>query len=174
MRQNGYIDDREYAVAVETPLKLVTGPGRIERRALFRRPAQRRTGDALSGYDFQTNADRIYTTLDMDLQRAANEAVGSDGESGRAGPENRSASKTCRSSEPQCALIALDPHTGEIKALVGGRNYGVSQFNRVLAKRPPGSIFKPFVYAAAMNTAVAGGTRTLTPASIVVDEPTTF
>ena len=76
--------------------------------------------------------------------------------------------------EPQCALIALDPHTGEIKALVGGRNYGVTQLNRVLSERPPGSIFKPFVYAAAMNTAVAGGTRTLTPASIVVDEPTTF
>ncbi len=76
--------------------------------------------------------------------------------------------------EPQCALIALDPHTGEIKALVGGRNYGASQLNRMLSERPPGSIFKPFVYAAAMNTAVAGGTRTLTPASIVVDEPTTF
>jgi penicillin-binding protein 1B len=76
--------------------------------------------------------------------------------------------------EPQCALIALDPHTGEIKALVGGRNYGASQLNRVLAERQPGSIFKPFVYAAALNTAVAGGTRTLTPATIVVDEPTTF
>jgi penicillin-binding protein 1B len=46
--------------------------------------------------------------------------------------------------------------------------------NRVLSERPPGSIFKPFVYAAAMNTGVAGSTRTLTPASIVVDEPTTF
>jgi len=57
---------------------------------------------------------------------------------------------------------------------VGGRNYGASQLNRVLSERPPGSIFKPFVYAAALNTAVAGGTRTLTPASIVVDEPTTF
>jgi penicillin-binding protein 1B len=76
--------------------------------------------------------------------------------------------------EPQCALIALDPHTGEIKALVGGRNYGVSQLNRILAERQPGSIFKPFVYATAINTAVAGGTTMLTPASIVVDEPTTF
>ena len=70
--------------------------------------------------------------------------------------------------------MQLDPHTGEVKALVGGRNHGASQLNRILSERPTGSIFKPFVYAAAMNTAVAGGTRTLTPASIVVDEPTTF
>jgi penicillin-binding protein 1B len=76
--------------------------------------------------------------------------------------------------EPQCALIALNPHTGEIKALIGGRNYGVSQLDRILAERQPGSIFKPFVYAAALNTGVAGGTTMLTPASIVVDEPTTF
>src|ERR1700722_5054292 len=51
--------------------------------------------------------------------------------------------------QAQVALIAMDPHTGEIKALVGGRNYGTSQLNHALAKRPTGSIFKPFVYAAA-------------------------
>jgi len=72
------------------------------------------------------------------------------------------------------ALVALDPHTGEIKALVGGRNYGISQLNHILAKRQPGSIFKPFVYAAALDTAVEGGPRILTPSSMVVDQPTTF
>ena len=46
----------------------------------------------------------------------------------------------------------LDPHTGEIKALIGGKNYGLSQVNHVVAKRPSGSVFKPFVYAAALNT----------------------
>ena len=60
-------------------------------------------------------------------------------------------------SRPQVALIALDPHTGEIKALCGGRDYAVSQLDRVFAKRPPGSVFKPFVYTAALNTAIAGG-----------------
>ncbi|HWB99467.1 MAG TPA: penicillin-binding transpeptidase domain-containing protein, partial [Bryobacteraceae bacterium] len=74
----------------------------------------------------------------------------------------------------QCALIALNPHTGEIKALAGGRNYGMSQLNHVLARRQPGSIFKPFVYAAALNTAIEGGPQVFTPASTVVDEPTTF
>src|SRR5207244_7562851 len=75
--------------------------------------------------------------------------------------------------EPQVALVAIDPHTGEVKALVGGRNYGMSQLNHALAKRQPGSIFKPFVYAAALDTGVQGGPLNLTPASMVVDEPTT-
>jgi penicillin-binding protein 1B len=68
----------------------------------------------------------------------------------------------------------LDPQTGAVKALIGGRNYGISQLNRVLAKRQPGSSFKPFVYAAALNTAVSGAQPLLTPASMVMDEPTTF
>jgi penicillin-binding protein 1B len=61
---------------------------------------------------------------------------------------------------PQVALVALDPHTGEVLALVGGRNYGMSQLDHAIAKRPTGSIFKPFVYAAAVNTAVTGQTLT--------------
>jgi penicillin-binding protein 1B len=58
--------------------------------------------------------------------------------------------------------------------LVGGRNYGLSQLNHAVAKRPTGSIFKPFVYAAAMNTALDGANPVFTPASLVEDEPTTF
>jgi penicillin-binding protein 1B len=76
--------------------------------------------------------------------------------------------------EAQVALIALDPNTGEVLALVGGRNYGMSQLNHAVAKRPTGSIFKPFVYAAAVNTALAGSPTVYTPASIVDDSPTTF
>ena len=58
--------------------------------------------------------------------------------------------------QPQVCLVAIDPHTGALKALVGGRNYGASQFNHALAKRQPGSSFKPFVYAAALNSAIDG------------------
>src|SRR5947209_12300798 len=76
--------------------------------------------------------------------------------------------------DPQVALVALDPHTGAVLALVGGRNYGFSQLNHAIAKRPTGSIFKPFVYAAAMNTALDGATNVLTPASMVDDAATTF
>jgi penicillin-binding protein 1B len=58
--------------------------------------------------------------------------------------------------------------------LVGGRNYGFSQLNHAVARRPTGSIFKPFVYAAAINTAVDGANPVFTPASIVKDEPGSF
>jgi penicillin-binding protein 1B len=57
---------------------------------------------------------------------------------------------------PQVALVAINPHTGQILALVGGRNYGVSQLNHAVAERPTGSIFKPFAYATAYNTSLNG------------------
>ncbi|MGA2712097.1 MAG: PBP1A family penicillin-binding protein [Bryobacteraceae bacterium] len=174
MRQNGFITDREYAVAVETPLKLVSGPAESSDAPYFVDLLNDDIEKRFPGYDFQARSARIYTTLDLDLQKAANEAVAIGMKQVDDIVRKQKRFKNVPFVEPQCALIALDPHTGEIKALVGGRNYGASQLNRMLAERQPGSIFKPFVYAAAMNTAVAGGTRTLTPASIVVDEPTTF
>jgi penicillin-binding protein 1B len=81
--------------------------------------------------------------------------------------------KKARPNLPQVALVCLDPHTGAIKALIGGRNYAESQLNRVFAKRQPGSTFKPFVYASALElTARKGGD--ITAASTFLDEPTTF
>ncbi len=99
---------------------------------------------------------RIYTSLDPELQRAASEAV-------EVGMKNvdELIRKRHRASDtdityPQVALIALDPHTGQILALVGGRNYGASQLDHAIAERPTGSIFKPFVYATAYNTSLNG------------------
>ncbi len=174
MRQNGYIDDRDYGVASETPLKMQTGASESSDAPYFVDLLNEDLDKRFPGYDFQAHADKIYTTLDLDLQRAANEAVQIGMKQVDDIARKQKRFKNAPFVEPQCALIALNPHTGEIKALIGGRNYGVSQLNRILAERQPGSIFKPFVYAAALNTAVAGGTTTLTPASIVVDEPTTF
>jgi penicillin-binding protein 1B len=76
--------------------------------------------------------------------------------------------------QAQVALVALDPRTGEIKAVTGGRDYGQSQLNHALARRQPGSVFKPFVYAAALDNAVDGVQPVITPATTVDDEPTTF
>jgi penicillin-binding protein 1B len=174
MRGNGFIDEREYAVAVDTPLKLVSGPAESSDAPYFVDMLNDDLDKRFPGYDFHARSDKIYTSLDLDLQRAANESVAIGMKQVDDLIHKQKRFKNVPFVEPQCALIALDPHTGEIKALVGGRNYGTSQLNHMLAERQPGSIFKPFVYAAAMNTAVAGGTRTLTPASIVVDEPTTF
>src|SRR5580698_7234547 len=102
---------------------------------------------------------RIYTSLDPDLQRAASEAV-------EIGMKNvdalvdklhkRKGQEPGPITYPQVALITINPHTGQILALVGGRNYGVSQLNHATAERPTGSIFKPFVYAAAYNSSLNG------------------
>ena len=128
---------------------------------------------------------RIYTALDPELQRAAAQAV----ETGiklvddqitkmrtrkKKIGKNKYETTVLPGPQAQVALVAMDPHTGEIKALVGGRNYGMSQLNHALAKRPTGSIFKPFVYAAAVNTALDGSQAVLTPASTVPDQPSTF
>ncbi len=174
MRQNGYISDREYGVATEKTLKVVNGSAESSDAPYFVDLLNEDLDKRFHDHNFQGSSDRIYTSLDLDLQRAANEAVTAGMKQVDELIHKQKRFKTEKFVEPQCALIALNPHTGEIKALVGGRNYGTSQLNRILAERQPGSIFKPFVYAAALNTAVAGGTTTLTPASIVVDEPTTF
>jgi penicillin-binding protein 1B len=112
----------------------------------------------------------IYTTLDLHLQRLAHDAV----REGLARVDGLLARRK-RAGRAQAALIAVDPRTGEVLAFVGGREYSHSQFNRVThARRQPGSVFKPFVYLAAFERPSGDGGDVLTPASIVVDEPTTF
>jgi penicillin-binding protein 1B len=174
MRQNGYVDDREYAIAAESPVKVSSNSTESSDAPYFVDLLNDELQTDFQDYDFQTQAYRLYTSLDMQLQRAANEAVRIGMASVDEQLKKQKRFKGVTFPDPQVALIALDPHTGEIKALVGGRNYGASQLDHVMAKRQPGSIFKPWVYAAAMNTAINGGQRTLTPATTVVDEPTTF
>ncbi|HEV3510629.1 MAG TPA: PBP1A family penicillin-binding protein [Candidatus Sulfotelmatobacter sp.] len=127
---------------------------------------------------------RIYTTLDPDLQKAAAQSV----EAGikvvdeqvkkmrtkKVKVGKKYETKVLPGPQAQVAMVVLDPHTGAVLALVGGRDYGWSQLNHALSKRPTGSIFKPFVYAAAVNTALDGSPAVLTPASTVTDEPSSF
>lgn len=93
---------------------------------------------------------RVYSTIDPDLQRAAVRAV----EDGLAQVDEALSVTPETEKLPQATLIVLDPHTGEIRAMVGGRDYSASQYNRITeAFRQPGSIFKPIVYTAAFSTA---------------------
>jgi penicillin-binding protein 1B len=141
--------------------------------------------------DFNREGLHIYTTLDPDLQRVATSAVESTihvvdeqvdklyARRHRVKP-GEPAAPSEPITYPQVALVALNPHTGQVLALVGGRNYGQSQLNHATsAPRPTGSIFKPFVYASAFNTAVAGtqlpGHDDLfSPITILSDEQTTY
>ncbi len=125
---------------------------------------------------FGSKPYRVYTTLDSDLQKDAVDAVAA----GIKETDERWSHLNKKYGTPefpaaQTALVAINAETGEVLAEVGGRSYGQSQLNRAVAKRQPGSSFKPFVYAAAMNTALDPDSRVLlTPASTVIDEPTTF
>jgi penicillin-binding protein 1B len=110
----------------------------------------------------------IYTTLDPDMQQAADAAV----QRGLEDLEKRFRRLRAKGDEEplQAALIALDPATGSVRALVGGRDYQVSQFNRVVqARRQPGSLFKPFVYLAAFSRRDLA--HPITPATILKDSP---
>jgi penicillin-binding protein 1B len=146
----------------------------------------------LGDNEYNQQGLRIYTSLDPQLQQIAQDAVAQGMKSvdamivARHERLVRAAAKSGTAPPPiiypQVALIALNPHTGQVLALVGGRNYGISQFNHAVSHRPTGSIFKPFVYAAAFNTAIAGTPLTngdgasavFTPVTILHDQQTTF
>ncbi len=137
-----------------------------------------------SEHDLNDQSYRIYTTLDPDLQKAAAQAVEMgiklvDEQVTKMRTKRVKVGKKVETTvapgpQAQVALVVLDPHTGAVLALVGGRDYGFSQLNHALSKRPTGSIFKPFVYAAAMNTALDGSQTVITPASTVTDAPSSF
>jgi penicillin-binding protein 1B len=120
-------------------------------------------------YPKQTGAIDVYTTLDLHMQRLAQDVV----RDGLARIDELLSKR--RRVHAQAALIAVDPRTGEVLALVGGRTYNQSQYNRaVSARRQPGSAFKPFVYLSAFEQAVADGRTDVTPATVVLDEPTSW
>jgi penicillin-binding protein 1B len=101
-----------------------------------------------------------FTTLDLDLQRIASQAI--ERQLARLDDIYK------RGLTPQAALVALDPKTGAVLAMIGGRDYGASQLNRVVdARRQPGSVFKPFVYAAALESGMS-------PLAIFKDAPREF
>lgn len=185
MVETGSITRAQADTAKATPLKLA--PQNVEASDapyfvdLIREQLVSKYGEE----DLNADGFRIYTTLDPTLQQAAAQAVDLglkevDAQVTKLRTKkvkvgkNKFETKVMPGPIPQVALVALDPHTGEVLALVGGRNYGFSQLNHAVAKRPTGSIFKPFVYAAAVNNAVTNEQPIFTPASLVDDSPTAF
>ena len=173
MLENGYIAQAQYERAVESPM--VTARQGIESAdaPYFVDLVNGKLTDEFQDRNFQDSGSKIFTTLDLDLQRDAAEAV-------TIGMREVDAIIAKRQKagapveEPQVALICLDPHTGEVRALIGGRNYGVSQLDHVLAKRPSGSVFKPFVYAAALNSGLSDHPDPITQSTIFHDAPQNF
>lgn len=130
-----------------------------------------RDGNSLAPYfvDFVTRTakevdvsgatQRIYTTIDLELQQLAEQSIKHQLDLLAASDSKR---------KPQAALVALDPRSGDVLAMVGGRDYAESQLNRATdARRQPGSTFKPFVYAAALEDG-------LSPVQPFMDAPREF
>ncbi len=173
MLDNHYLSQAQYEAAVQAPMVVARQGIESADAPYFVDLVNERLADEFQDHDFQDSGSKIYTTLDPDLQRDAAEAVASGMREVDAIVAKRH-KEGAPIEEPQVALICLDPHTGEVKALIGGKNYGVSQLNHVLAKRPSGSAFKPFVYAAALNTGLWGRPDPITASTIFQDEPRTF
>jgi penicillin-binding protein 1B len=169
MREEKKIDDEALTEAAEEDVP--TEPRGAPRAAaphfldFVKAELSRRYGEMV-----KTEGLQVYTTLDRDLQEAAQEAVTRG--LARLEKQYRRLAAAAREAPLQGALIFLEPGTGAVRALVGGRDYRSSQFNRVTqAHRQPGSLFKPFVYLAAFARH-EGGSR-LTPATILEDSPIT-
>src|SRR2546430_5558134 len=183
MLDNKYISAEDVQDAKRATLKIIRTSISGSEAPYFVDMVKDHLLDKYSENELLSENFRVYTTLDPVLQRAAAAAV----DAGMKNVDLLLAKKYDKwrreqakkgSTEPipqaQAALVALDPRTGEIKAVIGGRDYGQSQLNHALARRQPGSVFKPFVYAAAFDNAVDSVQPIVTPATTIDDEPTTF
>ena len=178
MLENGVISKPDWQSARKSKVALHDGLRNDEPHGqYFKEQVRRELVERFGWQRVYQGGLRVYSTIDMDMQVAAEAAVA---ESLKAIDERRQAIEARRAAarkqpvpQPtahdvlQAALVALDPGTGHVRAMVGGRDFNASTFNRaVQAKRQPGSAFKPFVYATALE---AG----FTPATMIehLDEP---
>ena len=162
MRATGAIDAPTYEQVVDAPVMLNDMLRKEEPYGrYFKEEVRKALVDKFGRERVYQGGLKVYTTLDLDLQKVAeSEVVRGLDEIEKRQLRRRSRQAAPASNEPlQAALVALDPATGEVRAMVGGRDFDESPFNRVTqAHRQPGSAFKPFVYAAALERGFSPGT----------------
>jgi penicillin-binding protein 1A len=160
MRSSGMIDEAVYDVAVRQEMQLTDGlRSRESFGQYFKEEVRQQLVERFGWERVYEGGLKVYTTVDLDLQKAAEAEVA---RTVAEIEERQLQRKRGVTTEPlQAALVTLDPRTGEVRAMVGGRSFDKSRFNRVTqAKRQAGSAFKTFVYAAALE-------RGYTPASLI-------
>jgi len=161
MTELGYITPAQARAAEKEPLRLVGLKAKAARAPYFVDYVVRQLEPRYGADMLHKGGLNIYTTLDLDMQAAAEEAF-------RQGlPVSFRDARGV--TQPQGALVAIDPKSGEIRAMIGGRDFSETQLNRAVAPRQPGSAFKPFVYLAALqNGYTAASTLSCEPIALPV------
>lgn len=168
MAEAGFITADAAKAASNEPMKVATRAFEDE-APYFVDYVSKQIDEQYQGLMNKGGALDVYTTLDLHLQRMGQEAIAE----GLVAIDKQLPKS--KKGQEQVALIAIDPRSGEILAWLGGRSYNESQLNRVVGmRRQPGSTFKPFVYLAAFERTDDDHSVNLTPATIMVDEPTVF
>lgn len=173
MLQDGYISKAAYDQAVVEPIRarepyLETNDAPyfvdyVKHELAERYPPSVLTGEGL----------RVFTTLDVHMEKQAEAAI--DENLARLEEKHHALARKEKSDQLQSCLLAIEPQTGKIRAMVGGRDYRQSQFNRVTqSKRQPGSAFKPITYLAALQETLDGGPEHYLPTSYIEDTPFTW
>jgi len=158
MVESGFISEEEKKRALATPIVLRSAKPKDKVAAYFVENVRRYIQEKYGSDVLYKEGLEVYTTLNMNMQKAARDAV----ERGLQELEKR---EKFTPGEVQGALLCMDVKTGAIQAMVGGRDYGKSEFNRATQmKRQPGSSFKPFIYAAALD-------KEMTPSTRIDDSP---
>jgi penicillin-binding protein 1B len=170
MQEAGFVDAATAEAAIAQPLRVESAALDTSEAPYFVDLVQQQLSERYDAKDLATQNLSVYTSLDLSLQRLAHEVL--------AEGLVKVDKMIRRKDHPplQGAIIALEPSTGAIVALVGGRDYSQSQYNRATtAKRQPGSTFKPFVYLAAFEATFDDpALPPITPATVVEDAPTVF
>jgi penicillin-binding protein 1A len=170
MRESGVISDSDAERLREAPLGLAP-PIEARGEAPYLIAAVRRDLQERFGNGAEIAGLRVFTTLDRSLQRSAELALREQIEAVEAGRHGRYRHSSCTGKRPadpneclQGLFVAMDAHDGDILALVGGRDYSLSQFDRVTqARRQAGSAFKPFVYATGLAAGIPIPTHLIGP-----------
>jgi penicillin-binding protein 1B len=167
----GFISKGEADRARRTPLRFAPNPPPVTRAPYFVDYVREALSRDIPESQLLTRGLSIFTTLDSRAEEAAERAV----RDGAREADWRSPVGGANRVPAQAALVAIEPGSGAIRAMVGGRDYVESPFNRAVdSRRQPGSAFKPFVYVSALDTPFEGRKPPLTAATMLDDAPDSF
>jgi penicillin-binding protein 1B len=171
MHRAGAITDPQYTEAIAQPVVAVPAPG--QRRARYFTDYVIAQVKKIPGAGGNLQGLKVYTTLDPELEEVARQSVVDNlARLEKVHPRLR---RTATDKRLESSLISIDPRTGGIVAMIGGRDYVSSQFNRAIdAERQPGSAFKPIVYLTALDPELNPLHEPVTLASLLPDRPMTF